>query len=228
MPSPIRLKTQSDYPTVKYTPPNVLPNVLGMDQTPPAIPNIGDAYVVAPGGIGAWLGYDNQHATWSGAVWNFTVPAYKDRVFVTIGTPWALEGWLEYGLDDIWAKAKGSYTDYIPLAPNYNILTLVNNGLVQVNGISFAAVLPIGTLAVVLQIDFASTVAAAGNIDIFTDQALFPGLYGSARDTTAAGGYMINKHITLPIDSDLSLDYIMNQAIGGVQICDISIIGYYI
>lgn len=40
--------------------------------SPPALPNVGDRYIVKPTGIGAWAGHDYDLAEWDGAQWVFT------------------------------------------------------------------------------------------------------------------------------------------------------------
>lgn len=52
-------------------------SVLDKDlNTPPPLPNIGDRYIIAAGGTGAWTNKSTQIAEWMGAVlgWEFTVP----------------------------------------------------------------------------------------------------------------------------------------------------------
>jgi len=51
-----------------------LPPVIGMTNTPPASPAIGDAYIIGTAGIGAWTGKNNQFATWLGHNWSYIVP----------------------------------------------------------------------------------------------------------------------------------------------------------
>lgn len=40
---------------------------------PPGAPVLGNRYVVAVGGTGAWLGHDNEIATWNGSIWTFEI-----------------------------------------------------------------------------------------------------------------------------------------------------------
>lgn len=42
--------------------------------TPPASPQIGDRYIVATGGAGAWQGQDGKVALWTGSGWLFATP----------------------------------------------------------------------------------------------------------------------------------------------------------
>ena len=42
---------------------------------PPISPNLGDRYVVAPTGSGAWNTHDNEIATWAGSNWTFEIPS---------------------------------------------------------------------------------------------------------------------------------------------------------
>jgi hypothetical protein len=63
----------------------VQPAVISRTTTaPPASPDEGDAYIVAPAATGAWAGKDGQFACWLNAAWSFRVPA---------------EGWLAYVTD---------------------------------------------------------------------------------------------------------------------------------
>lgn len=58
-------------------------SVLDKDLTdPPASPANGDRYIVATGGINAWLGHDGEIAVWDGAAWVFYAPANGWRVNV--------------------------------------------------------------------------------------------------------------------------------------------------
>jgi hypothetical protein len=58
--------------------------VLDKDLTsPPANPNIGDRYWIAPGATGAWEGQDYNIATWNGTAWEFEDVTDGDCAFVT-------------------------------------------------------------------------------------------------------------------------------------------------
>ena len=58
--------------------------VLDKDLTsPPANPNIGDRYWIAPGATGAWEGQDYKIATWNGTAWEFEDVTDGDCAFVT-------------------------------------------------------------------------------------------------------------------------------------------------
>jgi hypothetical protein len=49
---------------------------------PPASPNVGDRYWIAPGATGAWSGHDYQIATWNGSAWEFEEVTDGDCAFV--------------------------------------------------------------------------------------------------------------------------------------------------
>jgi hypothetical protein len=51
--------------------------------TPPGGPALNSRYIVAPAGLLAWLGHDNQIATWTGAAWSFTIPGNRDAAYDT-------------------------------------------------------------------------------------------------------------------------------------------------
>jgi hypothetical protein len=58
--------------------------VLDKDLTsPPANPNVGDRYWIAPGATGAWAGKDYYIATWNGSAWEFEDVTDGDCAFVT-------------------------------------------------------------------------------------------------------------------------------------------------
>jgi hypothetical protein len=48
--------------------------VYGWQSAPPSSPAVGDRYVVLPTGSGAWGGFDNQIAMWTGTEWAFAAP----------------------------------------------------------------------------------------------------------------------------------------------------------
>jgi hypothetical protein len=50
---------------------------------PPASPNVGDRYWIAPNATGAWAGHDYQIATWNGSAWEFEAVTDGDCAFVT-------------------------------------------------------------------------------------------------------------------------------------------------
>lgn len=50
--------------------------------TPPGSPTVGDRYIVAAGGTGAWTGKDEQIARFTARGWKFTVPNAWDIAFV--------------------------------------------------------------------------------------------------------------------------------------------------
>ena len=57
--------------------------VIDKDLTaPPGSPAIGDAYIVAAGGTGAWAGKDKYFASWTARNWVFIVPNAFDIAFV--------------------------------------------------------------------------------------------------------------------------------------------------
>ncbi len=66
--------------------------------TPPGSPAAGDRYLIKGVGTGAWTGKDNQIATWTGTVWEYTLPiegmkvwvADEDATYLYI-TTWAIE-----------------------------------------------------------------------------------------------------------------------------------------
>ena len=45
--------------------------VIDWTATPPTSPDVGDAYIIASGGTGAWAGWTHYQATWNGASWDF-------------------------------------------------------------------------------------------------------------------------------------------------------------
>lgn len=50
-------------------------SVLDKDlSTPPVSPAVGDRYIVAPTGLGAWATHDNEIAEWNGTIWVFAIP----------------------------------------------------------------------------------------------------------------------------------------------------------
>lgn len=51
--------------------------------TPPVSPTLGDAYIVASGGSGAWASHDDDVAKWNGTEWIFTVPTEGMSALVT-------------------------------------------------------------------------------------------------------------------------------------------------
>ena len=49
--------------------------VIAADQSgPPTAPQSGDRYIVAPSGVGAWLGHDGDIAVYADAAWSFITP----------------------------------------------------------------------------------------------------------------------------------------------------------
>lgn len=50
--------------------------------TPPGSPAIGDTYIVAASGTGAWSGHDDAISVWDGAAWVFYAPSKGWRVYV--------------------------------------------------------------------------------------------------------------------------------------------------
>lgn len=57
--------------------------VLDKDLTaPPGSPVVGDAYIVAAGGTGAWATHDKQIASWTARGWRFIIPVKYDHAFV--------------------------------------------------------------------------------------------------------------------------------------------------
>ena len=49
--------------------------VIAADQSgPPTAPQSGDRYIVAPPGVGAWLGHDGDIAVYADAAWSFITP----------------------------------------------------------------------------------------------------------------------------------------------------------
>ncbi len=53
--------------------------------TPPATPNAGDSYIVAPVATGDWLGHEDKIATWDGLAWAYYTPACNDNTTVQTG-----------------------------------------------------------------------------------------------------------------------------------------------
>lgn len=51
--------------------------------TPPVSPTLGDAYIVATGGSGAWASHDDDVAKWNGTAWIFTDPTEGMSVLVS-------------------------------------------------------------------------------------------------------------------------------------------------
>ena len=74
------------------------PNVINLQNDPPGGPADGDRYIVGLVPTGAWVGHENEIATWddAGAVWAFTTPengwaAYAETpeiIYVFDGTDW--------------------------------------------------------------------------------------------------------------------------------------------
>ena len=68
--------------------------------TPPGSPAVGDRYIVASGGTGAWSGLDDQVVEWDGTTWQAAVPneGYATRVededilIIHDGTNWGAFG----------------------------------------------------------------------------------------------------------------------------------------
>lgn len=50
--------------------------------TPPGTPAAGDAYIVAAGPTGAWVGHATEVAVWSGSAWVFGVPRTGWTAFI--------------------------------------------------------------------------------------------------------------------------------------------------
>ena len=65
-------------------------SVIQVQSAPIAVPNIGDRYLVAAPGVGAWVGQDNDIAEWTGSFWGFTEPEQGMRL-------------LNYGTGDVLA-----------------------------------------------------------------------------------------------------------------------------
>lgn len=58
--------------------------VLDKDLTaPPASPNTGDRYWIAPGATGDWAGHDYEIAEWNGSAWDFEPVTDGDFAYVT-------------------------------------------------------------------------------------------------------------------------------------------------
>ncbi len=68
--------------------------------TPPTTPTTGDRYIVAASPTGAWVGYANNIAQWSGSAWTFYAPSEgwtcwvddEDKTYTFNGTSWARSG----------------------------------------------------------------------------------------------------------------------------------------
>jgi hypothetical protein len=65
---------------------------------PPGGPSLGDRYVVAVGGLGAWTGHDGEIAEWDGLLWQFTLPdegmttyALDENLYYTYNGGWSNE-----------------------------------------------------------------------------------------------------------------------------------------
>lgn len=50
------------------------PVIAGERADPPAAPEPGDCYLVAPGATGAWQGHDRAIASWAAGTWLFSAP----------------------------------------------------------------------------------------------------------------------------------------------------------
>jgi hypothetical protein len=58
---------------------NELSSVITASETdPPGSPGVGDRYLVAEGGTGAWTGLDGAIVEWSGSEWSITAPEAED------------------------------------------------------------------------------------------------------------------------------------------------------
>ncbi|MFP5239657.1 MAG: DUF2793 domain-containing protein [Acidobacteriota bacterium] len=68
--------------------------------TPPGSPAVGDSYIVAVGGTGAWTGWDHKLVFWSGAGWTVLEPDVGWATFVASSGGfkyWGGSAWLPWG-----------------------------------------------------------------------------------------------------------------------------------
>jgi hypothetical protein len=54
------------------------PVITASETDPPGSPDVGDRYLVAEGGTGAWTGLDGAIVEWSGSEWSITAPQAED------------------------------------------------------------------------------------------------------------------------------------------------------
>jgi hypothetical protein len=54
------------------------PVITASETDPPGSPDVGDRYLVADGGTGAWAGLDGAIVEWSGSEWTITAPEAED------------------------------------------------------------------------------------------------------------------------------------------------------
>jgi hypothetical protein len=76
-------------------------SVLDKDLTvPPSSPTLGDRYIVAVGGTGAWNGHNNNIAEWNGSLWVFAVPDEGSACWIEdedINYEWNGTTWIKLG-----------------------------------------------------------------------------------------------------------------------------------
>ena len=65
-------------------------------EVPPAAPQVGQCWIVAPGAIGEWSGKENQLASWTDGGWRFVAPVGGMQVWNAAAGHnfrWSSSGW---------------------------------------------------------------------------------------------------------------------------------------
>ncbi|MGB7569591.1 MAG: DUF2793 domain-containing protein [Chitinivibrionales bacterium] len=80
--------------------------VIDYISTPPALPTLGDRYIVKPTGAGLWATHDNAIAQWGGASWSFSSPVAGNSTWITnLGESFNFNG-------AIWVMITGQYSHH--------------------------------------------------------------------------------------------------------------------
>lgn len=109
---------------------------------PPGSPAEGDRYIVDASPSGAWVGHDNDIATWSSGEWNYTDPVYLDTANIG-GDQEQVFFWNDIIWKQLGDQGPGyfstSSTNTVPLADTGSIVLSVQPGLAYAPGVRIRA-----------------------------------------------------------------------------------------